>query len=674
MLEFSHGESMLFAFDNAKNILLEKDMAIKNSRMTVGALHGSVLRMEGLWAPPYVSSNFIFDIRLFGEKVKADSFRWFPFALERTGSVEGLEVSSLFAFGRDMRTIVICAELGNRQAEDRAVPLQANIQGGIDYLHMWEFSTAVGTKEADLSVDAHHLVKKNNDKAIIVTSSVALRWFAPASLWEGVVTVPAGGTVRCWFTVSLGSDAETAMESSRTSRDPQAAVDEAVRGYEQDVQSLLSRVPRLESDDKRLERFYYRSLVHYLTNCWEVDEFVLNPYYSTGGMRGGCVGSYLWDFSAGWQIHAIADPDTTKRQIMQFLRLDLSKCFAFNPVDGCAFGPWYPVNHEKIIGLIYYYVRNTGDTAFLSETVGGKTVCEWAVHHAMMKDDLNGPVELTDYGVDGEHHLELRRGIPYHGVLPDLNGRRYMNYVRAYELTCIEGHPLPMLLERAVQLKDVLKKHLWNSEDCWYDFIAGGKRETRHTIQMFKLFSSPVLGREEEEGLLSHLNDGEFLSDFGIHSMSKLDDAYDQVDIDNGGGGACSIFAPLIAEKLYRAGRGEYADSILRRVLWWGERVPYWGDSFVANYMDYRQDTPLQCTIGGVAGAQCILFGMFGVDAEPGGAVTVNPHLPGFCKNIGISGLRIHGKTIDIAVRDGEFVVSVNGVPARSKLGTPIIV
>ena len=29
-------------------------------------------------------------------------------------------------------------------------------------------------------------------------------------------------------------------------------------------------------------------------NKWEVPEFKLNPYYSTGSVKGGCVCNYLW--------------------------------------------------------------------------------------------------------------------------------------------------------------------------------------------------------------------------------------------------------------------------------------------------------------------------------------------------------------------------------------------
>jgi hypothetical protein len=186
---------------------------------------------------------------------------------------------------------------------------------------------------------------------------------------------------------------------------------------------------------------------------------------------------------------------------------------------------------------------------------------------------------------------------------------------------------------------------------------------------MFKLFGGGVLDAEEEAGLLSHLNETEFLSAQGLHSMSKTDVAYDQVDIDNGGGGNCTCFPPQIAERLYKSGHAREAGDILRRILWWGERMPYWGDSLVANSVDYRKDTPLQCTIDGVTVAQCIIFGMFGVKAEFNGDVVFNPHAAAFAPKMRLDGLRIRGVAFDISVDGDDFSVTTGTQTVRARLG-----
>ena len=331
--------------------------------------------------------------------------------------------------------------------------------------------------------------------------------------------------------------------------------------------------------------------------------------------------------------------------------------FSFDPIGAVAWGPWYPVNQEKIVGLIYYYVKNTGDAAFLSEKVAGKTVLEHAVANAMYGDDPAKPVALIDYGPSNSH-LELRLGIPYNHVMSDLNGRRYENYRLAAELADLTGKPA-QLRHRAEELKTLLKQRLWNAKAGWFDFEDGkGHKDLRYTVQMFKLFGSKVLDAEEEAGLLRHLNsEEEFLSEFGLHSLARTDVAYDGADIDNGGPGCYTSFPPQIAERLYKAGRPEAAENVLKRILWWGDRAPYWGDSLVAYTIDYRKDTPLQCTIGGVAGAQCIIFGLFGVRAEFNGDIRIHPRPPALAPQMELKNLRLRGHVLDIVVHDGEYEV-----------------
>jgi len=405
-----------------------------------------------------------------------------------------------------------------------------------------------------------------------------------------------------------------------------------------------------------------------------VPEFVANPYYSTGGMNGGCVCCYLWDFGEPWEMLPLYDPEALKAHVKQFLSLDITRHFAFVPTTGEAFGPWYPVNQEKIIFLVYYYVLFTGDTGFLREEVAGKTILQWVLFHATYRDHPQLPVSLIDYG-KGNNHLELRGTFRYDNYLPDLNARRYANYLAAFELSRLAGCPERELPQRAEALKAILKRMMWSPEHRWFSHLDENfNRDVRWTVQMFKPIGSPVLDDEEAEGLVSHLNDDEFLSAWGLHSMSKLDPAYDQVDIDNGGGGDYTAFTPQIIERLYKVGRADLAEEILSRILWWGERMPYWGDSIVANNVDYRRDTPLQNTIGAVAGAQMVVFGMFGVQVSPDGTITINPQPPASSPEIALTGLRLRGRCLDISVSGGEYRVTVDGRTTTSVVGTPMAV
>jgi len=290
-------------------------------------------------------------------------------------------------------------------------------------------------------------------------------------------------------------------------------------------------------------------------------------------------------------------------------------------------------------------------------------------------DALLGPDgKQVCYG-GGNHHLELRREYRYDFYLPDLNLRRYPIYLAAQTLCEIAKHPSPVdLRDRAEKLKKLVREKLWSEKDKWWFFRDfKGNPHLRYTMQMFKVIGGGGISPDEEKALIGHINEAEFLSEFGMHSMGKQDPAYDQVDIDNGGGGAYTSFPPQIIEKLYKAGYPDTAEDIFRRILWWGERLPYWGDSLVANLMDYRKDTPLQNTIGSVAGAQAIIFGMFGISVEATGSIVVNPQPPVFSKEMALEGAKMRGLSIDVRTfQNGTYEVTAEDKTYRNPVGKSV--
>ena len=160
----------------------------------------------------------------------------------------------------------------------------------------------------------------------------------------------------------------------------------------------------------------------------------------------------------------LADPVANRAHIEQFLRCGMTDSLAWNPVDGRAGGPWYPVNQEKLVGLIYHHVRLTGDTDFLRVVVDDQTILDHVMAQALCCDDPTGGV--IDYGPAGDH-LELRREHRYHHVMPDLNARQYQQYEQAAELADWAGNRGPTW-QRAADL-ETLREQLWNPELGWFD-------------------------------------------------------------------------------------------------------------------------------------------------------------------------------------------------------------
>lgn len=660
----------LLNLNGEKNLVAEEHFGIANGRITTNVLYCNVLSSRMLFAPPYASSNFSLEGRLFGELVPTRAYHWSPVEVHRQGEIQGIKVGSSLTLIEGQRALALEITLKNTREARVNVPLLFSITGGMDYVTAWEFHRPKADKPTWTSDKGNLLLRRNDTGGYAVGMSGAkMRWEDYCDHWTGAISLKPGEirTVYLFAAIQEADDAEKTVR--QLLKDPAGAIVKSRKQYRRRAADLLNRLPRFSASDARLEQFYYRAAIPLLLNRWEVPEFHLHPYYSTGSVNGGCIGAYLWDFGEPWEVWPLVDPAALREHVKTFLAINLTKHFAFNPLGGTGWGPWYYINQEKIVFLIYYYVMLTGDEKFLQQRVAGKRILDWVVHHAMFGDEGKPKANLIDYGA-GNHHLELRREYRYDHILPDMNMRRYAVYQAADALCKIAAEAPVNFKERAEKLKKLVHQTLWSAKDKWWCFMRpNGKKELRWTMQMFKVIDSGVLDSARRDALVAHINEKEFLSEFGMHSMSKLDPAYDQIDIDNGGGGACGCFPAQIIEKLYKAGYPDEAVDILRRILWWGDRLPYWSDSLVANTMDYRRDTPLQNTLHAAAGVQMIIFGLFGISVTPEGRIRVNPAPPSFSPRLSLKGVKIRGIEFDVHVADGSYEVIAGGRTIKSRLG-----
>lgn len=663
-----------FAFGSENNILEEKDLGITSDISSLLTPERSVSAVECFQGCPYTASKFLLELRIDGERVRASSWKWLPSAMLRYGECKRFSVETLTAMVPGTRAFVMKVTIINKVDADVKIPITLSYRGNARKEDNWVFYMPIDDKplrRESFTFSENILVGTFDTAAYAISSSVAMTHFSDAFMLEGEIALPKNGETTLYFSGHL--DGEKIIAETKNVN-YEALIESSFSYLEREVKRIEDNLPRLSSDNPALNNLYYRSLVTYILCRWENPDLCTSPYFSTGSVNGACMCSYLWDYCGGLMLHPLYDSRGNKEILKAYLRNDLTKSYALNPATSGPVGPWYQVNQEKIILMVYYHVLFTGEKEFLNEKVGDKTVIEWMLHHAYVADDTEKEVALYDYGASGDDHLELRREFRYNGIMPDLNARRYMNYMRVYELTAVAGCPDERLKERAKALKEKLKA-LWDEDKKWYAFIdADGKRDMRYTVQMFKFLNSPVIGDTEREGLISHLNEEEFLSKFGLHSMSKKDPAFDQEDIDNGGGGICTHFTMQICAQLFETGYAEKATDILSRVFWWGERMPYMGDSCAANMIANREDTPLQGDISSVSCAQMIFFYIFGIRADFDGNITVSPVNCRPAKNMKIENARLCGKTFSVEIFENDaFKVGFDGREITAKIGEKII-
>ncbi len=667
-------EKHIFHFDSEKSILEEKDLGICADIASLRTPEYSAAAAEGFQGCPYTDTAFRLDVRIGGERFKTSRWQWLPSAMAREGSAGQLHLETVTAVVPRTRTFVMRLFCTNRSSEPMDLPVQILFRGAPRYESTWKFfPPAAGKDIPSYTEENGKLVCRLADASFVLTSSLpGMKLFPQAYLWESRLALAPSESSCFYISCSMGAEAQAAEQAEAICGHYEEGLEASFGWLEQETERIRTKLPSFSSSEPALDRLYRRSLVTYLLCRWDNPDLCTVPYFSTGSINGGCMCSYLWDYCGGLMMHPLYDAAGNREMLKAYLRNDLTTSYALNPVTSGKVGPWYQINQEKIICMVYYHVLFTGDKALLYEQAGERTVLEWMLYHAYVADDPEKPVALYDYGEGGKSHLELRKQFVYNGIMPDLNARRYMNYKRVYELTQLAGCPDERLPQRMAQLKEAMKA-LWNKDAKWYDFInKDGVRDIRYTVQMFKFLNSPVTGTEEREGLISHLNEREFLSAFGLHSMSKLDEAYDQDDIDNGGGGICPHFTMQICSQLYETGYEALATDIFRRVLWWGERFPYLGDSVAANMIANREDTPLQGDISSVGIAQMMFFYLFGIRADFDGNVTVSPVRERPAETMQVENARLCGKVFSVKAEGDSFAVTCGDKTYRAAIGETV--
>ena len=649
-----------YGMDLSKSLIEANDLGLVNGHITLNGWKHDLAEIRGIFVPPFFSRNFQLEVRFNGRRIHADNCYWQATELNRSGEIDNIKYDSTLILAPGKRAAIMKIVLNNTLDQAKDVSVQYELSGILQFQEHWGFDFPAGDNAGSITLENSYAVSRSEAGVIMLGSSQTLSADAREIFQAGTLHVPGQNAAVLYTVIAAGKEDEALQNMQTLLADPEKYIAEARSLWEKRVAKLEKVMPRFSSDIPALEKLYDRSLLHLLLNEWNVPEWLLHPFYSTGGINGGCICSYLWNYGEPYRLWSMLDKKSAKEQLLVYLKADLVSGYAFYPDNGELFGPYYPVNQEKVLLLTHAYVTQTGDRNFLLEKCNGKTVIEILCEQAMMHDDFSKPAVLVDYG-RGNHHLELRGKLRYNGIAPDLNLRRCINYRLADKLCSICGYTPPVdLVKRAEDLKAFVEQELFDEDNNWFAAIDVDKtRYLRYTMQMFKAmgFADWALSEKCRKALLMHLNEREFLGDFGIHSLAKHDEAYDPRDVDNGGPGACISFAPAVADRLYRDGESNLAWDIFRRLLWLGDTLPYWGDSQMADRMEYRRDTPLQNDIQGAALAQTIIFGIFGITVNDDFTVSISPILPDESRGMKLENITLAGKTFSVVAGKDKFSV-----------------
>jgi len=422
-----------------------------------------------------------------------------------------------------------------------------------------------------------------------------------------------------------------------------------------------TQLPQIETGNPRLNEFYQRSILSLLQCRRERADSPIRPFYDIGFGDGNSV---TWDVSFSTGLLTMFAPDEAKHMLSAFL----SAGGVFNSTWLSAKGGgggFYMQSPFALLDIAQRHMRQTGNRALLDEKAGTKTVFEHFRDGAQTLLDSYVKDGLIDAGEGTGKLLEIRTS-GYEHTVAAINGMA-VDYLDQVATWCRERGDIKSKAFQAAarRLHDEIERRLWDEGSGWYiNLYPDGRRHRVMSYHVFDLLRQPSVPAEHRRRLAEHIVSGEFLGPYGMYSIALSDEEHwDMQDCDWGGGGQY-VGQPLrIAESLYRMEDPKRGWDVLSRCLLWVDRFPYFPQTIYTEELaiqDHERGWSLQISAG--AGAEAVIYGVFGLMPQDDGNLAVNPH---YEKSLGTATLRAYRfreHSYDLCMDAKSFKIFRDGV------------
>lgn len=538
---------------------------------------------------------------------------WYPHKIVRYGTYHHLKGEYLVSLALTSELIPLVGEAGfiekiiirNRSAENINVKVVPKVTPGTpDFvpLNKWEFSPPESSKE----------VARNISSNVWSNGTVKIKLYTENEL----LTLAPGETK----VVSMIVIAKKEGEIFSATVDIEQLEKKATIAWEKRIARYTQNIPVLHSKIEGLEDYYKRALVSGLVCIWENPSYVLNPFFTTSGIDGGGMCTYLWD-NAGYA------PNTSVMMFgnhmvdiaRQMVNIDLEKCYAYS-LDGTGIGVKYsfsPVAFTSLVSAIFKFISPDAE------------LFEYNKKFILNEEKRKGDDWLIDYGF--QHNLLEMRGTGWEHVTVSPNADRSWCLKQLAQMGVLVNENQRDREDWNKQADAIIasiRKNLWDSDKQWFACLyPNGYRDYVHSIQVFDALRFGVCTPDMEKVVVSELTDGAYLGKYGVSSISKSDSVhYEVVDIDWSGGGAYTGDGPQVALTMYEKGYPEIGWKVLKRLFWMGNSLLYYPQE---HYID-RPMSPAHKRANnavGLCGIETVLFGVLGIQPSYDGSLYVNPQL-----------------------------------------------
>ena len=464
-----------------------------------------------------------------------------------------------------------------------------------------------------------------------------------AMFWD--VELDAGAESTIYVVIAVSPDSsQLASSVSRAIDAPEELIQKSRTEMQESLSRWFEKLPQLAASPA-ISRFYYHAAAQLLYDRWKLGStFVLDPWYPVSGRDSGGMNIYAWDVQYASLAFSFLDPAALRVIIKALPAAPLTEHYSIDPLHGTGMGTFYTYNPYVFTSTVDQYLRTTGDWSILTEQASGKTILDWLVQLAEWgeKDrDPNGD-GLLDYGNDS-NLLELHKtgsGPGYVNEVPSPNGERVYVYRTVADFL---EHVNPKQNQETIRhlramadsVSKAVNQVLWLDRYGWYGTKQrDGSVVPIYSIQIYELLRVPgLVPHDRAEKLMAHLNESEFIAQWGIRSMSIKDRLFDYNDHDWAGPMSYTGTGPELSADFFSAAFPAQGWMALNKILWWPDHLAVYpqgitNDSYAFRYPQSKQfggrvGAGRTNLVASCAGVDAILRGIFGLELGADGSIKV---------------------------------------------------
>lgn len=461
--------------------------------------------------------------------------------------------------------------------------------------------------------------------------------------WD--VKLDAGAQSTIYEVIEVSPDPQqAALNVEQTVDAPEEWIRRSRSATQENLSQWFEKLPQLTATPA-ISRFYYHAAAQLLYDRWKLgNTFVLDPWYPVSGRDSGGMNLYAWDVQYAALTLSFLDPAALRAIIKALPAAPLTEHYSIEPLHGSGIGTFYTYNPYVFTSTVDQYLRTTGDWSVLTEEASGKTVLDWLVSLAEWGEKDRDPDGdgLLDYGNDS-NLLELKKtgaGPGYVNEVPSPNGERvyvYRTVADLLEHVASQKNQDTILHLRAMadSVANAVNQILWLDRDGWYGTKQrDGNVVPVYSIQVYELLRVPgLVSQDRAERLMTHLNDREFIAQWGIRSMSIKDSLFDYNDHDWAGPMSYTGTGPELSADFFSANFPAQGWMALNKILWWPDHLAVYpqgiaNDSYAFRYppskrFGGRVSAGRTNLIASCAGVDTILRGIFGLEFGADGSIQV---------------------------------------------------